>query len=286
MREAGLERVHFAWAGPLEPGRAHYYRLHGPTLLIEYDNTQNNANHIHSVWHDPAARLRPRPPPRPLRARPPSRSRLASPGGGSRSARRPVPASDLPRRNYRPAPAPPTFQRVSYGAARGTSLALHWLVPDVARSIKPFVIVAGVIAGVAALYLARGLLIPIALAILLTFMVHPMVGWLTRLGLGRALSVGVVVTMLFATLGGVAWMVTTEVAVLSVHIPAYRDNLIAKIAHVRAGTRRHDREGADRGERRSPRSCRRRRPRPRIARAAPPRWSCSPGRPASGSCPP
>jgi hypothetical protein len=53
MREAGLERVHFAWAGPLEPGRAHYYRLHGPTLLIEYDNTQNNANHIHSVWHDP-----------------------------------------------------------------------------------------------------------------------------------------------------------------------------------------------------------------------------------------
>ncbi|MGH7415637.1 MAG: DUF3500 domain-containing protein, partial [Candidatus Rokuibacteriota bacterium] len=53
MREAGLERIHFAWAGPLDPGRAHYYRLHGPTLLIEYDNTQNNANHIHSVWHDP-----------------------------------------------------------------------------------------------------------------------------------------------------------------------------------------------------------------------------------------
>ena len=53
MREVGLERVHFAWAGPLEPGRAHYYRLHGPTLLIEYDNSQNNANHIHSVWHDP-----------------------------------------------------------------------------------------------------------------------------------------------------------------------------------------------------------------------------------------
>ena len=53
MREAGLERIHFAWAGPLDVGRAHYYRLHGPTLLIEFDNTQNNANHIHSVWHDP-----------------------------------------------------------------------------------------------------------------------------------------------------------------------------------------------------------------------------------------
>jgi Protein of unknown function (DUF3500) len=53
VREAGLAQLHFAWAGSLEPGRAHYYRLHGPTLLIEYDNTQNEANHIHSVWHDP-----------------------------------------------------------------------------------------------------------------------------------------------------------------------------------------------------------------------------------------
>jgi hypothetical protein len=53
VAEAGVERLHFAWAGPLEPGRAHYYRVHGPTLLIEYDNTQNDANHVHSVWHDP-----------------------------------------------------------------------------------------------------------------------------------------------------------------------------------------------------------------------------------------
>ncbi len=53
MGEAGIEHVHFAWAGPIDPRRPHYYRLHGPTLLIEYDNTQNSANHIHSVWHDP-----------------------------------------------------------------------------------------------------------------------------------------------------------------------------------------------------------------------------------------
>ncbi len=53
LRDTGVERLHFAWAGALEPGKAHYYRLHGPTLLIEYDNTQNDANHIHSVWHDP-----------------------------------------------------------------------------------------------------------------------------------------------------------------------------------------------------------------------------------------
>jgi hypothetical protein len=52
IHEAGLDKIHFAWAGGLEPGQAHYYRLHGPTVLIEYDNTQNNANHIHTVWRD------------------------------------------------------------------------------------------------------------------------------------------------------------------------------------------------------------------------------------------
>jgi hypothetical protein len=52
IREAGVDRFHFAWGGPLEDGHANYWRLHGPITLIEYDNTQNNANHIHSVWHD------------------------------------------------------------------------------------------------------------------------------------------------------------------------------------------------------------------------------------------
>jgi len=53
IREAGVERLHFAWAGPIDPGHAHYYRIHGPSVLIEFDNSQNDANHIHSVWHDP-----------------------------------------------------------------------------------------------------------------------------------------------------------------------------------------------------------------------------------------
>lgn len=42
----------FAWMGSLEPGRGHYYRIQGSTFLVEYDNTQNNANHIHVVWRD------------------------------------------------------------------------------------------------------------------------------------------------------------------------------------------------------------------------------------------
>ncbi|MGH9321708.1 MAG: DUF3500 domain-containing protein [Vicinamibacteria bacterium] len=52
IQEAGLEQIHFAWAGGANPGDPHYYRLHGPTFLIEYDNTQNEANHIHTVWRD------------------------------------------------------------------------------------------------------------------------------------------------------------------------------------------------------------------------------------------
>ena len=40
--------------GGTEPRQGHYYRLQGPRFLVEYDNTQNDANHIHSVWRDPA----------------------------------------------------------------------------------------------------------------------------------------------------------------------------------------------------------------------------------------
>jgi hypothetical protein len=54
IRAAGVEKIHFAWAGGTEPGIGHYYRLQGPTFLVEFDNTQNNANHIHTVWRDPA----------------------------------------------------------------------------------------------------------------------------------------------------------------------------------------------------------------------------------------
>ena len=57
MREierAGLDSLFFAWAGSTEPGQRHYFRVQGPTLLIEHDNTQGNGNHIHSVWRNPA----------------------------------------------------------------------------------------------------------------------------------------------------------------------------------------------------------------------------------------
>ena len=52
VRKAGVEKVAFAWAGDIERGKKHYYRVQGPTFLVEYDNTQNDGNHIHSVWRD------------------------------------------------------------------------------------------------------------------------------------------------------------------------------------------------------------------------------------------
>ena len=54
IKADGWDNISFAWAGETErgPGKAHYYRIHGPSLLIEYDNIQNNANHIHAVWRD------------------------------------------------------------------------------------------------------------------------------------------------------------------------------------------------------------------------------------------
>ncbi len=52
IMRADTGAIHFAWAGSAEVGAPHYYRIHGPTFLIEYDNTQSGANHVHSVWRD------------------------------------------------------------------------------------------------------------------------------------------------------------------------------------------------------------------------------------------
>lgn len=54
IETAGLNNLRFAWAGTMKPGigNPHYYRITGPTIIIEYDNTQNNANHVHSVVRD------------------------------------------------------------------------------------------------------------------------------------------------------------------------------------------------------------------------------------------
>jgi len=50
IADSGWNRLSFAWAGSTKPGEGHYYRIQSPDFVIEYDNTQNNANHVHTVW--------------------------------------------------------------------------------------------------------------------------------------------------------------------------------------------------------------------------------------------
>jgi hypothetical protein len=52
LQKAGVEKIAFAWAGEATRGKKHYYRIQGPTFLIEHDNSQNAGNHVHSVWRD------------------------------------------------------------------------------------------------------------------------------------------------------------------------------------------------------------------------------------------
>jgi Protein of unknown function (DUF3500) len=54
LERNGTDSLAFAWAGSTEPGWRHYFRVQGPDLVIEHDNTQGNGNHIHSVWRNPA----------------------------------------------------------------------------------------------------------------------------------------------------------------------------------------------------------------------------------------
>jgi hypothetical protein len=52
VERAGIARTRVGWAGSTRPGVPHYYRLQGPTFLLEFDNSRNSGTHIHSVWRD------------------------------------------------------------------------------------------------------------------------------------------------------------------------------------------------------------------------------------------
>ncbi|MBZ9626587.1 DUF3500 domain-containing protein [Psychroflexus sp. CAK1W] len=52
INDEEFDEIRFGWAGSLIKGKGHYYRIQGKSFLIEFDNTQNNANHIHTVWRD------------------------------------------------------------------------------------------------------------------------------------------------------------------------------------------------------------------------------------------
>jgi len=52
IKKESFGQIRFGWSGAMVAGKPHYYRIQGSSFLIEFDNTQNNANHIHTVWRD------------------------------------------------------------------------------------------------------------------------------------------------------------------------------------------------------------------------------------------
>src|SRR5215470_18098009 len=110
------------------------------------------------------------------------------------------------------------------------------------RHVRPYLMGATVLPVVAALYWGQGVLIPVTLASLLTFLLSPLVSGLERLGLarfrgGRAIAVALVVTLVFSTLGATTWVIAQQVLALGAELPHYRGNLMRKITDLRGAGR-------------------------------------------------
>jgi predicted PurR-regulated permease PerM len=103
---------------------------------------------------------------------------------------------------------------------------------DASRTLKPWVTFAGCVLVVVVLHWAQAVLVPFAVAVLLTFVVTPPVAWLQR-WVGRVPAVLLVVTLVFAVLGLTGWGLTRQMDYLADDLPRYRTNILAKIADVR-----------------------------------------------------
>ena len=103
---------------------------------------------------------------------------------------------------------------------------------DTSKTLKPWVTFAGCVLVVVVLYWAQAVLVPFAVAILLTFVLTPPVTWLQR-WVGRVAAVLAVVTLVFAMLGLGGWGLTRQMDHLADDLPRYRANILAKIADVR-----------------------------------------------------
>jgi predicted PurR-regulated permease PerM len=106
------------------------------------------------------------------------------------------------------------------------------LMDDTSRTLKPWVIFAGCVLVIVVLYWAQAVLVPIALAVLLTFVLTPPVSWLER-WLGRVPAVLAAVTLAFIVLGLAGWGLARQMNHLADDLPIYRVNILAKIADVR-----------------------------------------------------
>lgn len=100
------------------------------------------------------------------------------------------------------------------------------------RNTSPLFLLVAIVVAVAALYFAKEILLPFALAVLLSFLLTPLANRLERWHLGRVPSVLLVVAMTFALLGGIGWIVTSQLVQLSRELPQYKDNILEKVRTV------------------------------------------------------
>ncbi len=119
---------------------------------------------------------------------------------------------------------PPSLARPRHRPRRGSGAL---------RKLRPLIILATLVLVTGSLYLARPVLMPVAVAMLLTFLLSPAVVALQRRGVARTLSVLVVVLLTVSVLGGVGWLLAIQVKNLANELPKYQDNIRQKIADVR-----------------------------------------------------
>ena len=101
------------------------------------------------------------------------------------------------------------------------------------RKTPAFFLLPTVVLIIASLYWAQAVLIPIAVSILLTFLLSPVADSLERLGLGRVFSVILIVILAFSFLAAVGWVVTLQLTSVANELPTYRKNIEQKIADIR-----------------------------------------------------
>jgi predicted PurR-regulated permease PerM len=104
-------------------------------------------------------------------------------------------------------------------------------VSDVAHSLHRWVVFAGCILLVAVLYWAQAVLVPLAIAVLLTFLLTPAVAWVERFT-PRALAIGIIALVAFSVLAAGGWMVARQLSTLAESLPSYRDNIRQKIVDI------------------------------------------------------
>jgi predicted PurR-regulated permease PerM len=122
----------------------------------------------------------------------------------------------------------PSVNRADEPRRHGARLGAAWQ-----RRLPAMLTIAMLVLGIACLYFGRPVLIPTAMAVLLTFLLAPPVTWLQRRRLPRALAVGIVVSVAGLVVAGVGWLFTSQVLNLASELPVYQDNITQRIVQLR-----------------------------------------------------